>query len=92
MPLTKKPEALFDLDADAFSFATIHEHHLKPTFTLDKEDDEREGQASAANPSPAMPPGKKSNKEATRNRRSSSTTASPPREEVIGDKHAADGR
>ncbi len=87
----KKPEALFDLDADALSFSTVHERHLKPTFTLDEEDDESEGQASAANPSPATPPRENSNKEAMRNRRSSSATASPPREEVIGDKRAADG-
>ncbi len=87
----KKPEALFDLDTDALSFATVHKHHLKPTFTLDKEDDKSEGQASAANPSLATLPGENSNKEATRNKRSSSAMASPPREEVIGDKHAVDG-
>jgi hypothetical protein len=87
----KKPEVLFDLNADALSFATVHEHHLKPTFTLDKEDDKSEGQASAANPIPATLPRKNSNKETMRNRRSSSATASPPREEVIGDKRAADG-
>jgi hypothetical protein len=39
----KKTEVLFDLDADAPSFATIHKRHLKPTFTLDEEDDESEG-------------------------------------------------
>jgi hypothetical protein len=31
----KKPEALFDLDADALSFATVHNRHLKPTFIVD---------------------------------------------------------
>ena len=30
----KNPEKLFDLDADALSFATIHNHHLQPTFNL----------------------------------------------------------
>jgi len=41
----KNPEKLFDLDADALSFATVHNRHLQPTFKLDEgeEDDESEG-------------------------------------------------
>ena len=54
----KKPEALFDLDADALSFTTVHNRHLKPTFIVDDKDGKSEGQAPAANPSPAAPPRK----------------------------------
>ena len=44
----KNPEALFDLDADALSYATIHNRHLKPTYNVDDEDDESEALAPAA--------------------------------------------
>ena len=88
----KKPEELFDLDADALSFATVHNRHLQPTFKLDEEDGESEGMALAANPSPATPPRKIPNKEATSTNEYPSVTASTPSEEaVVGDTCAADG-
>jgi hypothetical protein len=87
----KQPEALFDLDTDANSFATIHECHLKPTFNLDGEEEDREELASAANASLAMPPGNNPNKDATRNN-ALSATISTLRDEEVGEKHAADGR
>ena len=88
----KKPEELFDLDADALSFATVHNRHLQPTFELDEEDGESEGTAPAANPSPATPPRKIPNKEATSTNEYPSVTASTPSEEaVVGDTCAADG-
>ena len=88
----KKPEELFDLDADALSFATVHNRHLQPTFNLDKEDGESEGTAPAADPSPATPPRKNPNKEATSTKEYPSATASTPSEEaVVGDACAADG-
>jgi len=79
------PEKLFDLDTDALSFATVHNRHLQPTFNLDEGegDDESEGLASAATPSPATPPRKNSNQEATRTDESLTATASPPSEEVV---------
>ena len=81
----KNPEKLFDLDADALSFATVHNRHLQPTFNLDKddEDNESEGLAPAANPSPATPPRKNPNQEATRTNEPLAATASPPSEEVV---------
>jgi len=91
----KKPEKLFDLDADALSFATVHNRHLQPTFNLDEgeEDNESEGLASAANPSPATPPHKNPNQEATRTDEPLADTASPPSEEAVeGDVRAAAGR
>ena len=90
----KSPEKLFDLDADALSFATVHNRHLQPTFNLDEgeEDNESEGSASAANPSPATPPRKNPNQEATRTNEPLAATASPPSEEVVeGDVRAAAG-
>jgi len=90
----KNLEKLFDLDADALSFATVHNRHLQPMFNLDEgdEDDESEGSASAANPSPATPPRKNPNQEATRTDEPLAATASPPSEEVVeGDVHAAAG-
>jgi len=88
----KKPEELFDLDADALSFVTVHNRHLQPTFKLDEEDGESEGTAPAANPSPATPPRKNPNKEATSTNEYPSVTASTPSEEaVVGDTCAADG-
>jgi hypothetical protein len=90
----KNPEKLFDLDTDALSFATVHNRHLQPTFNLDEgeEDDESEGLASAATPSPATPPRKNPNQEATRTDESLTATASPPSEEVVeGDVRAAAG-
>jgi hypothetical protein len=89
----KKPEALIDLDADALSFATVHNRHTKPTFNLDKdeEDNGSEGLAPAANPSPATPPRINPNKEATRTKESPSATASPPSKEVVEDVRAVDG-
>ncbi len=90
----KNPEKLFDLDADALNFATVHNRHLQPTFNLDEddEDDKSEGSAPAANPSPATPPRKNPNQEATRTDEPLATTASPLSEEVVeGDLHAAAG-
>ena len=88
----KKPEALFDLDADAISFATVHNRHLKPTFIVDDKDGESEGQAPIADPSPATPPHKNPDKEATRTTESPPATPSPPSEEAqVGDTRAADG-
>ena len=90
----KNPEKLFDLDTDALSFATVHNRHLQPTFNLDEgeEDDESEGLASAATPSPATLPRKNSNQEATRTNESSSAMASSPSEEAaVGDACAVDG-
>jgi len=78
----KKPEKLFDLDADALHFATVHNRHLQPTFNLNEgeEDDKSEGSASTANPSSAMPPRKNPNQEATRTDEPLAATASPPSE------------
>jgi len=90
----KNPEKLFDLDADALSFATVHNHHLQPTFNLDEgeEDDESEGLPPPTNPSPATPPRKNPKQEATRTNEPLAATASPPIEEVVeGDMHAAAG-
>jgi hypothetical protein len=90
----KNQEKLFDLDTDTLSFATVHNRHLQPTFNLDEgeEDDESEGLASAATPSPATPPRKNPNQEATRTDESLTATASPPSEEVVeGDVRAAAG-
>jgi len=90
----KQPEKLFDLDADALSFVTVHNRHLQPTFNLDEgeDDDESEGSAPAANPSPATPPRKNPNQEATRANVPLVVTASPPSvEEVEGDGRAAAG-
>ncbi len=86
---TKAPKALFDLDAKQ-SAKTIHNCHLLPTFTLENEDDDSEGAAPAATPSPATLPRKKSDKEATSNE-NLSTMASPPSEEVVGVMCAASG-
>jgi hypothetical protein len=90
----KNPEKLFDLDADDLSFATVHNRHLQPTFNLDEgeEDEESEGSAPVANPSPATPPRKNPNQEATRTDEPLAATASPPSEEVVeGDARAAAG-
>ncbi len=87
----KKQEVLFDLDADALSFATVHNRHLQLMFNLDKEDSKSEGSAPAANPSPATQPCVNPNKETTRTKESPSATASPPSEEAVGDARAADG-
>ena len=90
----KKPEKLFDLDANTLSFATVHNRHLQPTFNLDEgeEDNESEGLASAANPSPATPPRKNPKKEATRTDEPLAATASPPSEEAVeGDLRATAG-
>jgi hypothetical protein len=90
----KNPEKLFDLDADALSFATVHNRHLQPTFNLDECDkvDESEGLAPAANPSLATPPRKNPNQEATRTDEPLAATASPPSEEVLeGDLRALAG-
>jgi hypothetical protein len=88
----KIPEALFNLDADALSFATVYNRHLQPTFNLDKEDSKSEGLAPAANPSPATPPRLNPIKIATRTKESPSATASPPSEEAVGDARGTDGR
>jgi hypothetical protein len=86
---SKAPEALFDLDTEQ-SVTTIHNCHLTPTFNLLEEDDNSEGSAPAANPRPATPPRKNTNKEAARNENLSSM-ASPPHYEEVGVMHAADG-
>ena len=91
----KNPEKLFDLDADALRFATVHNRHLQPTFNLDEgeEDNESEGSASAGNPCPATSPRKNPNQEATRTDEPLAATASAPSEEVVeGDVRAAAGR
>jgi hypothetical protein len=89
----KKPEALFDLDTNANSFATIHEHHLKPpTYNLANKDNDSEELAPAANTSPATPPHKNPNKETTGKNISLPAMNSPLRNEEVGDKHAVDGR
>ena len=83
------PKELFDLDAEQ-SIKTIHNRHLKPTFTLEEEDDDSEGLAPAANPRPAMPPRKSTDKEAM-SKKNSFNEASPPQDEDIGEMHAAGG-
>jgi hypothetical protein len=66
-PVTNKaPKALFNLDVKN-SVKTIHNSHLKPTFTLEDEHDNSEVMAPAAILSPATPPHKNSAKEATSN-------------------------
>jgi hypothetical protein len=40
--MNKAPKELFDLDAEQ-SIKTIHNRHLKPTFTLEDDDDDSEG-------------------------------------------------
>ncbi len=66
-PTTNKfPRALFNLDTKN-SIKTIHNCHLKPTFTLEVEDKDSEVMAPAAIPSPATPPCKNSAKEAMSN-------------------------
>jgi hypothetical protein len=88
----KKPEALFDLDADALSFTTVHNRHLQPTFNVDDKDGKSEGTAPAANPSSATPPRKNPDKEATRTNESPSATVSTPSEEApVGDAGAGNG-
>jgi hypothetical protein len=81
----KNPEKRFDLDADSLSFATVHNRHLQPMFNLDRDDkdDKSEGSAPAANPSPATPPCKNPNQEATRTNEPLAATTSPPSEEVV---------
>ncbi len=89
----KDPAVLFDLDNDALSFATVHDRHIKkPIINLEEdEDDECEGEASAAIPSPTTLPRMNPNKEATRNIPLSPAKASTPSEEEEGDTRAADG-
>jgi hypothetical protein len=83
---------VFDLDADAQSFATVHNRHLQPTFNVNDEDSKSEGMPPAANPSPTTPPRKNPNKESTSTNEYPSATASTPSEEaVVGDACAADG-
>lgn len=90
----KNLEILFDLDADALSFATVHGHHLKKSaINLEnEEDDDSEGTSSAAIPSPAILPCMNPNKEAMRKTIPlPSAKASAPSEEKEGDTRAADG-
>jgi hypothetical protein len=91
MLLIKNPEALFNLDTDSLSFATVHNRHLKPTFNVDEEDGKSEGPVPTVDPSPATPPCRNPNKEAMRTKESLSATSFPPSEEVVGDKRAVDG-
>ena len=81
----KNPEALFDLNADALSYATIHNRHLKPTYNVDDKDDESEALAPAANASPATPPRKTPDKETPANNDSMDNRGSPLSEEAVGD-------
>ena len=87
----KNPEALFDLDADALSYATIHNRHLKPTYNVDTENDESEALAPAANASPATPPHKNPDKETPENNDFMDDRDSPLSEEAVGDACAAVG-
>jgi hypothetical protein len=88
---SRAPEALFDLDA-THSVKTIHNRHLKPSFILEvDEDDKSEAEASAADASSATPPRKITNKEAPRNTTALAATASPPQDEVVGETRAASG-
>ena len=88
----KAPEDLFDIDADANSYATIHNRHLKPTYTVEEEDDESEAEASAAVARPATLPRKNPNKETTENNNSlTDKVDSPQNEEAIEDACAAGG-
>jgi hypothetical protein len=54
---TKAPKVLSNLDAEN-SVKTVHNHHLKPIFTLRDDDDKSEGLPPAANPRPVTPPQK----------------------------------
>ena len=85
----KAPEVLFDLDADQ-SVTTIHNRHLVPTFNLDNDDDDSEGSAPAANPSPATPPRSKLHTEASSDK-SSKDKVPPPQDEDVGVMRAAGG-
>ncbi len=86
----KNPKALFDLDADALSYATIHNRHLKPN-NVDDKDDESEALAPAANASPATSPRKNPDKETPENNDSMDNRDSPLSEEAVGDACAAVG-
>ena len=86
--MNKAPEKLFDLDAEQ-SITTIHNRHLKPTFTLEEEDDDSEGSAPAANPRPATPPRMSTDKE-VRSEKNSPNEDSPPQDEDIGKMRAAE--
>ena len=60
---------------------------------VDEEDGKSEGMAPSANSSPATPPGKNPNKEATRTNESPYALASTRSEEAtVGDACVADGR
>jgi hypothetical protein len=86
----KDPEALFDLDMNN-SIKTIHNQHLKPTFTLEfDEDDKSEAAAPAATARSATPPRKNPNKEAT-SINDLVAEASPPQDEEVGDTRVAGG-
>ncbi len=87
----KAPEALFNIDTKN-SIKTIHNHHLKPTFTLEVDDHDSEVMAPAAIPSPATPPHKNSAKEATSNNDLLPTTAPPPQDKEVGETRVAGGR
>jgi hypothetical protein len=91
-PATNKAsKALFNLDSKN-SAKTIHNCHLKPTFTLEVEDNNNEVMAHSAIPSPAMPPCKNSAKEATSDNNLSPTMAPPPQDEEVGEMRAACSR
>jgi hypothetical protein len=81
----KNPEALFDLDADALSYATIHNRHLKPTYNVDNEDDESEALPPPAKASPATLPRNNPDKETPENNDSMDDRDSPLSEEAVGD-------
>jgi hypothetical protein len=85
----KDPEALFDLDANN-SVKTIHNWHLKPTFTLEVDKDKSEAAAPAVNARSTMPPRKNPNKEAMSINDSVAET-SPPQDEEVGDTRVVGG-
>jgi hypothetical protein len=86
----KDPEALFDLDANN-SIKMIHNWHLKPTFTLEVDkDDKSEAAAPAATARSTTPPRKNPNMEAT-SINDSVSEALPPQDEEVGDTGAVGG-
>jgi hypothetical protein len=90
-PATNKAlKALFNIDAKN-SVKTIHNRHLKPTFTLKVEDNVSEVMAPAAIPSPAAPPRKNSAKDATSNNDLLHTMAPSLQEKDLGEMHVAGG-
>jgi hypothetical protein len=86
----KYPKAPFNLDAKN-RVKTIHNRHLKPSFTLEVEDNNSEEMAPITIPSLGTPPCKNPTKEATSNNDLLPKTTLPPQDEEAGEMHAADG-